>query len=507
MARNEMYYTRTSIKSALSREMVQKIVTAYENADFDVINTNNGSKLRDIFAYSNDNVSEPNQEDILSFLNAQLKYEYICSKFGMSKFNSYNKETQKNIIKFIENDIKKNISNARPNALVLKSELFDKTLINENAVHILTINTDGKSLVRVTKAIFDELKKRGIPFEIELPNRENMSNGSTEPIKLHVSSEQLQFTINAVYAALDGYKSMIKPPHDMSAKVGTYMGYDSLLDVEGERESDKLGVAVVKAIDATIAELGSDVKIGEESVINFLKNADNQDKARVICLRKIKKVKPNIIDPILVNIARVVKEEKIDINLNDVYLSDIASSELNSIYGVYDEKIEVENTNEIEFKEEKKISKVIESLTEKGKETVESIKVGAHALTHPIDILSPNLIQAAISFDSKKDELVDNSVELEVDNISDLEVPNPTVTVVEPRKKQNEINEFAEETEENNYGILPSISFDDVLSEVVEDHIDDEIVRFDDLDDDEQSACAVISDTALMLAFGILSIV
>ena len=48
----------------------------------------------------------------------------------------------------------------------------------------------------------------------------------------------------------------------------------------------------------------------------------------------------------------------------------------------------------------------------------------------------------------------------------------------------------------------PIITYGDL-----EDHIDDEIVRFDDLDDNEQSACAVISDTALMLAFGILSIV
>ena len=55
---------RKSLNVGLSRDLVQKILTKYENFDFSSVNTNNGTKLREIDAYDPENVTDLEPEEV-----------------------------------------------------------------------------------------------------------------------------------------------------------------------------------------------------------------------------------------------------------------------------------------------------------------------------------------------------------------------------------------------------------------------------------------------------------
>ena len=86
---------RKSLNIGLSRDLVQKILTKYENFDFSSVNTNNGTKLREIDAYDSENVSELEPEVLSYFLNTKLKTDYLVSRGAYLKAYTADKETQR----------------------------------------------------------------------------------------------------------------------------------------------------------------------------------------------------------------------------------------------------------------------------------------------------------------------------------------------------------------------------------------------------------------------------
>ena len=299
---------RKSLNEGLSRDLVQEIITKYENFDFSSVNTNNGSKLREIDAYDEENISKFNFEDLKYFLNNRLKTDYLVSRGAYLKTFGSEPEEQKRIIADVSK-ILKNSLYSRPNTLTISSKVILDNPQRDEASHLLVINTDSSSIISIVNSLYEQFSKLDIPFEIEIPKTNEMNSGTTEPIKLHVTTMDLESTINVINKLDKVYKDKIKKPNMFAANVQNTFGYDSLIDINGTRASDVLGSAIVKAIDATLVDLGKDKKIDDSSIVDYLKNATNKDEARQKAIKTIKVDYPNIIEPVLLATVKKLKKK------------------------------------------------------------------------------------------------------------------------------------------------------------------------------------------------------
>jgi hypothetical protein len=243
----------------------------------------------------------------------------------------------------------------------------------------------------------------------------------------------LEDTIKAIAKLGKVYKDKIKKPNMFNANIQDIFGYDSVIDINGTRASDLLGVAIIKGLDKTLVDLAKDETIDNLSVVEYLKNADNKDEARKRVIEKVKVNTPNIIDPVLINSLQVIKEEKLAIDPDNVFVSDMAASELNAEFGTLED--EIINFNEIEeVKEEEKTSNVIQ-------EAVSSVDAGTKSVE---DLFSNQYIQPEIPFGSiNLEPAVEENVTTNEPS-DELKVENPTVTVVEPLEKTSELQELSE---------------------------------------------------------------
>ncbi len=420
----DIKYFRKKIKTVLSRDFVQKIVTKYESTDFTNKTTNNGSSFRVIDEKSEENKTRPSIDYVRAFFDNELKRDYLVSR-GLydSLLDDTDINTKREIVAKATNDIRESLE-SRNGTLILNSGTILDNPQTDSPCHILTINTDGESIISIVKAIYGIMKKREIPFDIEIPRYSDQKSGYTEAIKLNVTTADLEATIKAINSLDKEYKDKIKAPNLFNANVDNLIGYDSLLDIDGQRSSDKLGEIMIKAIDMTIAELGEGLTIEDQTLVEYVKNAENKDEARKVCLAEIKKTIQNVIDPILVNVAKVAKEEKADLNLEDVFESDIAFGELNAEFGTLEEEQEIENYNEVEFEDtEKKTDSIAKSI-------IKDVKAGVKTLFSVDNLLKQSLIRPAINFGpivTEEDEKVKAETETKAE---------PKVTVIEPIKKE-----------------------------------------------------------------------
>ena len=420
----DINYFRSKIKTVLSRDFVQKIVTKYESTDFTNKTTDNGSKFRTIDEISDENKTRPSIDYAKAFFDKTLKRDYLVSRgqYDLLK-EDIGLEEKRKIVAGATKNIKESLDSKRGILTLNSGVILDNPQV-DSPCHILTINTDGESIISVVKAIYEIMKTREIPFDIEIPRFSDQKNGYTEAIKLNVTTADLEATIKAINSIDKEYKAKIKAPNMFNANVDNFIGYDSLLDVEGERASDKLGVIMIKAIDMTIAELGEGLTIEDQTLVDYIKNAENKDEARKVCLAEIKKITSNVIDPILTNAAKIVKDEKVDLNLEDIFESDIAFGQLNAEFGTLDEEEEIENHNEVEYEDtEKKTDSIAKSI-------INNFKAGVKAISSLDSLLAQSLIRPAINFGPVVTE------EKEETTIPKMRVVEPKVTVVEPIKKE-----------------------------------------------------------------------
>ena len=416
----DINYFRSKIKTALSRDFVQKIVTKFESTSFANKTTDNGSNFRTIDAISEENKTKPSIDYARAFFDKCLKRDYLVARgqYDSLRENIDLEKKRKIVAKATEN-IKESMDSKKGTLTLNSGVILDNPQV-DSPCHILTINTDGESIISVVKAIYEIMKTREIPFDIEIPRFSDQKNGYTEAIKLNVTTADLEATIKAINSIDKVYKDKIKAPNLFNANVDNLIGYDSLLDVNGERASDKLGVVMIKAIDMTIAELGEGLTIEDKALVDYIKEAENKDEARKVCLAEIKKITSNVIDPILVNVAKIAKEEKVELNLEDVFESDIAYGELNAEFGTLEEEQEFENHNEVEFEDtEKKTDSIAKSI-------IKDIKAGVKAITSIDSLLTQSLIRPAINF---------GPIETE-EKAKEEEKTDAKVTVIEPLKKE-----------------------------------------------------------------------
>ena len=156
---------RKSLNAGLSRDLVQEIITKYENFDFSSVNTNNGSKLREIDAYGEENISKFNFEDLKYFLNRKIKIDYLASRGKLKETQDANAEEQKRILAEASNIIKNSLY-SRPNTLTISSKVILDNPQRDEASHLLVINTDSSSIISIVNSLYEQFSKLEIPFEI-----------------------------------------------------------------------------------------------------------------------------------------------------------------------------------------------------------------------------------------------------------------------------------------------------------------------------------------------------
>ncbi len=426
---------RKSLNVGLSRDLVQKILTKYENFDFSSVTTDNGSKLREIDAIDKENDTLAIEIEFKHFLNTTLKKDYFVRRKMYDSTLELPKAEQRKIISNISDEIRKSLY-SRPNTLTISSKVINDKPQKDESSHILTINTDSASIINIVNSLYYDLSRFDIPFDIEIPKFKNIDNGYTEAIKLHVTTMDLENTIKAIARLDKVYKDKIKKPNMFNANVQDIFGYDSVIDINGTRASDVLGIAIIKALDKTLVDLSKDDKFDNQTVAEYLRNAENKDEARKRIIQRVKTNYPNIIDPVLIETVNVIKEESLAIDPENLFISDMASSELNVEFGVMEE--EITNVNEIEEeKEEVKTSNVIK---EAASSVATDIKSGILSIH---DLFANQYIQPAITFGGLALDKTEEET-LTVEPSESLKVDNPTVTVIEPVQKEVEFNELTQ---------------------------------------------------------------
>ena len=452
---------RRSLNVDLSRDLVQKILTKYENFDFSNATTNNGSKLSVIDSIDTTNITEVDVKPYVDYINKDVRLSYIRSKDAEYKIMLSAPEEVKKIASDINKVLKSNLY-SRPDSTTITSKLLLDNPQTEEPIHLLIINTDSSNIFSIVNSLINDFTKLEIPFDIEFPKKNNFAEGKTESIKLRVTTSDLEDTIKAIARVHEVYKDKMKKPNMFNANVQDYIGYDSLIDVNGTRTSDLLGTAIVKAIDSTLVELAKEESFDGASVVDYIKNAENKDLARQRVIKTVKEKYPNIIDPVLQNTKEAIKTEGLAVDIDNVYTSKRASDELNEKYGVLEDV--VINVNEVSEEKEDKLApikeaaqEVISPIIDKTTEVINTIKDGVEVVKDPFRDYK---IQPAIDFGAGSIEKIAEEAN-QVSNTEpsdELKVENPSVTVIEPIIKAEELTEMPEPSfdkiEENQAPVL-----------------------------------------------------
>ncbi len=464
---------RRNLKVDVSKKLVDKIMSKYENSDFSIIDTNNGNKLREIDLYNEDNKKGFYQDEVVYFLNKVLKTDYLNSKNAFLQFAGLNHEDRKQKSREISAILRKSLY-SRPDSLSLKSGDILNNPQKDESVHILTLNVESSDIISITRSLYNQLTKYDIPFDIEIPKTVNMNSGTTEAIKLHVPTMDLEDTINAINRLDKVYKNKIKAPNMFNANIEDLIGYDSLIDINGTRTSDLFGSTLIKALDNTLIELGADETFDGVSVVEYLKNASNKDEARKRVYKEVFAKKSNEYDlfyeTLSSNFEKIVKEEKIPLDLENIFASELAQSELNVEFGVVDDEEvvyenEIVNENEIELEEPEKVH-VLEKAADAAKSLVSNIK------TNGIEsLLSSNYIQPAITFGAGTLEQIHEEA-VKATDYESLKTNDPSVQVIEPIVKDN-FNELPEPVfDKIEEDIEPALMPEEIPTQVEEAKVD-----------------------------------
>ena len=464
---------RRNLKVDISKKLVDNIMSRYGNSDFSIIDTNNGNKLREIDLYNEENKKGFYEDEVVYFLNKVLKSDYLVSKNAFLQFAGLNHEDRKQKSREISAILRKSLY-SRPDSLSLKSGDILNNPQKDESVHILTLNVESSDIISITSSLYYQLSKYDIPFDIEIPKTLNMNSGTTEAIKLHVPTMDLEDTIHAINRLDKVYKNKIKTPNMFNANIEDLIGYDSLIDINGTRTSDVFGSTLIKALDNTLIELGEGETFDGVSVVEYLKNASNKDESRKRVYKDVFAKKSNeyglFYERLLFNFEKLVKDEKIPLDLENIFASELAQSELNVEFGVVDDEEvvyenEIINENEIELEEPEKVH-ILEKAADAAKSLVSDIK------TNGIEsLLSTNYIQPAITFGAGTLEQIHEEA-VKATDYESLKTNDPSVQVIEPIVKDN-FNELPEPTfdkiEEN---IEPALMPEEIPAQVEEAKVD-----------------------------------
>ena len=94
--------------------------------------------------------------------------------------------------------------------------------------HRLYINSKASNLMALSNAIYDELKKRKIPFYFKIQSNENNEKGYKDSIVLYTSTPLLDDTIKAILQIEKNNPNLVRncnAPSELVGQINEYIGY------------------------------------------------------------------------------------------------------------------------------------------------------------------------------------------------------------------------------------------------------------------------------------------
>ena len=189
---------------------IKSIIRKYINIDIDKI-----SPFREVneLLYAELRIDENsagkiNEEDKRKFAD-EVKRDFI-SRYGVPQYNPLKKP--------------------QPGWFTYKSwKLLGTDRISEGEYrHRLYINSKASNLMALSHAIYDELKKRKIPFYFKIQGNENNGKGYKDSIVLYTSTQLLDDTIKAIFEIEKNNPSLIENcnnPSEIVGHINSYLGY------------------------------------------------------------------------------------------------------------------------------------------------------------------------------------------------------------------------------------------------------------------------------------------
>ena len=188
---------------------IKSIIRKYINIDID--KTSPFSDVNDLLYAAlrtdKNSVGKINEEDKRKFAD-EVKSDFT-SRYGIPQFNPLKEQ---------------------PGWFTYKSwKLLGTDRISEGEYrHRLYINSKSSNLMALSNAIYDELKKRKIPFYFKIQGNENNEKGYKDSIVLYTSTPLLDDTIKAILQIEKNNPKLVRncnAPSELVGQINDYIGY------------------------------------------------------------------------------------------------------------------------------------------------------------------------------------------------------------------------------------------------------------------------------------------
>lgn len=242
---NEM---RKSLVLSSSKDFIEEICEYFFNGSF----SNKGIReIRDLFAYSHNNMSKRNEEDFKYFYD-KVAYVDYC-KFNNLPFNAL--------------AAKKYLAAAfNPNTreFSYSSDKFYKKNSKDLNI-ILVLNVKGKDIYKVLTAIYNCLKENDIDNCITIPSYNRFEEGLTDSIRININIEDMERVVNLIGDLPLPIINLIDKPNMLYPRVNDYIGYDALVEF-GNQEIERVSAIVCQAISYALYY----------TILDFLENSPKE---------------------------------------------------------------------------------------------------------------------------------------------------------------------------------------------------------------------------------------
>ena len=281
-----------------------------------------------------------NEEDKRKFAD-EVKRDFI-SRYGVPQYNPLKKP--------------------QPGWFTYKSwKLLGTDRISEGEYrHRLYINSKASNLMALSHAIYDELKKRKIPFYFKIPDNENNEKGYKDSIVLYTTTPLLDDTIKAILEIEKNNPNLVRncnAPSELVGQINDYIGYA----FESENAKCSYTTLICKSFENGIENAVKNwclnnrtVKIGNENLENYYLDEDEFNELKkktqklVYTISKIDKEFPAM----LCNSVRN-EMEKLGIDPNNICMDKKTSADIKAFC---DSSQKLELTPDGETEENKRFS-------------------------------------------------------------------------------------------------------------------------------------------------------
>lgn len=202
--------------------------------------------------------------------------------------------------------------------------------------HRLYINSKASNLMALSNAIYDELKKRKIPFYFKIQGNENNEKGYKDSIVLYTSTQLLDDTIKAIFEIEKNNPSLIKNcniPSEVVGHINSYLGYAFESDNPKYSYTDLICKSFENGIENSVKEwclYNQNATIGSQNIKDYyLSRMDYYEEFKKKTQKLVYTI-PKVDKGFIVMLCNSVRKsmEKLGIDPNNICMDKKTSSDI-----------------------------------------------------------------------------------------------------------------------------------------------------------------------------------